>query len=112
MGIVNLNSLVDKTRHARPGWIMIEMVAALGIFAVLLVVLTRTQGQLQRLNAAHWARTRCTAAAQAQLDSIAAKGQPIADAELQRLWPKLTLAIETSPGKGAWPYLSRRQKQI
>ena len=81
---------------------MIEMMVALAILGILTVGLAQTQYQIQRFNAAQLARKRCIAAAQAQLDSIAATGQAITDAEVERLWPGIKAVVQQSPGQGEW----------
>ena len=81
---------------------MIEMMVALGILGILVVGLAQTQYQVQRFNAVQLARMRCIAAAQAQLDSIAVTGGPIAADELARLWPDIRLEVEQSAGEGQW----------
>ena len=85
---------------------MIEMMVALGILGILVVGLAQTQYQVQRFNAVQLARMRCIAAAQAQLDSIAATGQPIADAETERLWPGIRAEVQQLPGQGEWTGLT------
>ena len=85
---------------------MIEMMVALGILGILVVGLARTQYEVQRFNAVQLARMRCIAAAQAQLDSISATGQPIAADELARLWPGVRTVVEESPGQGEWTGLT------
>ena len=88
------------------GWLMIEMMVALAILGILAVGLAQTQYHLGRFNAVQLARMRCIAAAQAQLDSISATGQPIADNELARLWPGVRTVVDESPGQGDWTGLT------
>ena len=90
----------------RGGWIMIELVVAVGILGILLTALGQIQYQLTRLNALQWTRMRCITAGQAQLDSIAARGSPIADEEVERLWPGIHVQVEQAPGQGDWQGLT------
>jgi hypothetical protein len=47
-------------------------------------------------------RQRCTAAADAQLDSIAATGDVINEETIKRLWPNMKTSIEKIDGVGQW----------
>ncbi len=85
---------------------IIEIIFALVILGMLVVGLAQTQYLVQKFNAIQLARMRCVAAGQAQLDSIAATGRPIADAELKRLWPGIRMAVEQLPGQGEWTGLT------
>ena len=91
----------------RGGWIMVETVVALTILVMLLASLSLAEQTARRFNAIQLARQRCTAAGQAELDSIAATGEPIAEAELARLWPGIRAEIARSPGRGEWAALTR-----
>jgi hypothetical protein len=51
-------------------------------------------------------RQQCTAAAQAQLESITTTGKPIPNADFKRLWPKLDINIKSSAGTDQWQGLS------
>ncbi len=90
----------------RGGWIMIELVVALGILGILLTALGQIQYQLTKFNAIQWTRMRCITAGQGQLDSIAAGGRPIADEEVERLWPGIQVQVQRSPGQGDWQGLT------
>lgn len=90
----------------RNGWIMIELVAALGILALLSVGLAGSMHALGRFNKAQLATQQCLSAAQAQLDCIAATGKSIENKEFERLWPHVELSIEKIPGIGDWEGLT------
>ena len=90
----------------RGGWIMIELVVALGILGILLMALGQIQYQLTKFNAIQWTRMRCITAGQGQLDSIAAGDRPIADKEVERLWPGIQVQVERAPGQGDWQGLT------
>ncbi|MHC4457740.1 MAG: hypothetical protein ACYS0I_11775 [Planctomycetota bacterium] len=55
-----------------------------------------------RFNRYQLLRQRCIAAAQAQLDSISAVGEPIRDADFNRLWPEISVFIQQLPATGQW----------
>ena len=93
---------VCKTKGSHGGWILIEMMTALVILGILMFGMLKTQQQIQKFNAVQLARTRCIAAAQAELDSIAATGRGITDSQRARLWPGIRLELEQSPGQCQW----------
>ena len=97
---------IHKGVRCHGGWMIIEMMVALGILTMLVVGLAQTQYLVQKFNAIQLARMRCVAAGQAQLDSIAATGRPIADAELKRLWPGIRAVVEQFPGEEEWTGLT------
>lgn len=84
------------------GFLMSEIVVALAILGILLVGLGLSLHGFAKFNRYQLVRQRCIAAAQAELDSITATGKPIAAADFKRLWPKLGVSIEKSPGAGQW----------
>ena len=86
---------------------MIEAVISVGVLGILLGVMGLTQGQLRTFNALQLAKQRCAAAGQAQIDSIAATGNRLDGATLERLWPSVATAIEQTPGRGDWAGLTR-----
>ena len=98
--------LNNRARNSQPGWILIELLIAVGILAVLMVAMGPIQSQLKMFNSMQWTRGRCITASQGQLDSIAATGSPIADKDIQRLWPGIQVQIQLSPGQGDWQGLT------
>ena len=106
MKVRGLNNRASSNRCPRGGWILIELVVAVGILGILLTALGQIQYQLTKLNALQWTKARCVTAGQGQLDSIAATGSPIAKDELERLWPGIKLQIQRSPGQGDWQGLT------
>jgi type II secretory pathway pseudopilin PulG len=89
------------------GWILLETIVSLAILGMLIAGMTVAQEAAARMNACHLARQRCLAAAQAQLDSLAATGDGLAQEDLQRLWPGVSVNVQTQPGKGDWSGLTR-----
>jgi type II secretory pathway pseudopilin PulG len=84
------------------GFLFTEVIVALTILGILLIGLALSLDAFRRFNHYQLVRQRCTAAAQAQLDSIAATGRSIHDEDFKRLWPKLSVSIKESAGTGQW----------
>lgn len=84
------------------GFLAVEMTIALAILGLLIVGLALSMNVIVRFNRHQLVRQQCIAAIQAQLDSIAATGKPVPEEEFKRLWPKLNISIEQSPGQGQW----------
>lgn len=78
---------------------MIVAATILGLIAATLAMALYT---FSRLNHYQLTTQHCIAAAQAQLDSITATGKSIPNEDFQRLWPKLTISVENTPGTGQW----------
>ena len=78
---------------------MIVSTMVLGLITAALALALYT---FSRLNHYHLITQHCIAAAQAQLDSITATGKPIPDEDFQRLWPKLNISVESTPGTAQW----------
>ena len=84
---------------------MTEVIVSLSLLGLLLAGLALTLNGIARFNRYQLVRQRCIAAAQAQLDSIDATGEPIADEDFKQLWPKLNVDVKRSPGTGQWKAL-------
>lgn len=84
------------------GFLLTEITVALTVLGILLIGLALSLDGFARFNRYQLVRQRCTAAAQAELDSIAAMGKPIRDEDFKRLWPKLSISIQESAGIGQW----------
>jgi len=84
------------------GFLLSEMIVGLTVLGVLLAGLAVSLNGFARFNKYQLLRQRCTAAAQAELDSIAATGTPISDEDFKRLWPKVEVVISKSQGTGHW----------
>ena len=95
------NYLSGKAR-TRCGWIIAENILALSLLGALLAGLGMAQGQGRKFNAIMLTRQRCVAAAQAQLDSIAATSHPLADGKIGELWGGVRVVIEQTDGQGQW----------
>jgi hypothetical protein len=66
-----------------------------------------TVSTYRTINSLQMARLRCTAAAQAQLDSWTATGEMLDDQFVETHWPGVTLTTTRTPGKKAWAGLIR-----
>ena len=84
------------------GFLVTEITVALTVLTILLVGLGLSLNGFARFNRYQLVRQRCIAAAQAELDSIAATGRPIRDEDFKRLWPSLSVSIQESAGVGQW----------
>jgi prepilin-type N-terminal cleavage/methylation domain-containing protein len=92
--------IVQNTK--RPGFVLIELVTAIFIIGLMLAALAVSLDGYARFNDYLLTRQRCTASAQAQLDSIAVTGEMISDKDMQRLWPNIKISVERSEGVGQW----------
>ncbi|HUV63056.1 MAG TPA: type II secretion system protein [Sedimentisphaerales bacterium] len=88
------------------GFLMTEIIVALTVLGMLLAGLGVSLAGFARFNRYQLTRQRCIAAAQAQLESIAATGQPIPDQDFTRLWPGLTVSVREKPGEAQWQHLA------
>ncbi len=100
--IRSMGMLMNKNRTRCGGFLWAEMVVAIGLLGVVLTGLAVSLRGFALINDCQWARQRCTAAAQAQIDSLVAAGRPIEREELQRLWPRVEVRVDRSPGAGPW----------
>jgi len=78
------------------------MLVALTIFVLLLTGLGVTQSGVAAYQRFMLVRQHCLAAAQAQLDCIAATGKPMGQEPFQKTWPGLKAVIDQTPGQGDW----------
>ena len=92
--------MVKKMKNK--GFILSELAISLAILGILLTCLALLLNGFRKSNHYQLTRQRCTAAAQAQLDSIAVSGRAIDEEDFERLWPKLSVSIEKTDGSGQW----------
>ena len=97
--------MLDKNVKYK-GYLLVEIIVAISVLGFLIVAFALSLNGFARFNRFQLVRQQCTAAAQAQLDSIATTGKPIPDEEFQRLWPKLSVSIKQSDGTGQWQGLN------
>jgi len=94
-------------RNHHQGWITIEMISVVGVLLLIGDHLATLLGVTKRFNAEQMARMRCLAAAQAELDSLVARGTGLGEHQVQRLWPGVALQVQRAPGQGDWEGLDR-----
>jgi len=97
---------MDRTRRQSGGWTAIEALATIMILGMLLGGLGIAQWRMGEFNAVQHARRQCVAAAQAQIESLAARGKGMDGSDARRLWPGVSVAVEQSPGGGQWQGLT------
>jgi len=84
------------------GFLLIELITSLTVLGILLSCLAISLSGFRRFNHLQLVKQRCTAAAQAELDSIAFTGREISDEDFERLWPKLSVSIQYSEASDQW----------
>ncbi|MHC4558830.1 MAG: hypothetical protein ACYTFW_20270 [Planctomycetota bacterium] len=84
------------------GFLLTELTIALIILGILLAGLAYSLHGFAKFNRYQLVRQQCIAAAQAELDSINATGEPIPDEHFKQLWPELSVSINKSAGIGQW----------
>ena len=98
---------MSGTNSPYKGFLMTEVIVAMSLLGLLLAGLALSLNGIARFNRYQLVRQQCIAAAQAQLDSIAATGEPIGDEQSERLCPKLSVSVKRSPGTGQWQAMER-----
>jgi len=94
------------SRNAR-ALILTECVIAVSILILLLSGFWYSLATFRAFNHIQMTRLRCTAAAEAQLDSLTATGEEIDGATVQTLWPGVTLHVTRTVGEGQWKGLEQ-----
>ncbi len=84
------------------GFLFTELIVSLSIIGLILACLGTSLIGFGRFNHYQLTRQHCTAAAQAQLDSIAVTGKEIDEENFNRLWPKVDVSIDVLDGTGQW----------
>jgi type II secretory pathway pseudopilin PulG len=88
------------------GFLLTEVIVASGVLGVILIALALSMYGFAKFNRYQLVRQQCTAAAQAELESITTTGKPITDEDFKRLWPRLDVNIKSSAAAGQWQGLS------
>ena len=86
----------------REGFLLTEIVVSMAILGILVAALALSLHGFAKFNRYQLVRQQCIAAAQAELERIAATGAPIPDEDFDRLWSNLNISIKKSPGIGQW----------
>lgn len=89
------------------GFLLADLIVGIALFGVLLAGLGVSVGGFGAFNRYQWTRQQCVAAAIAQLDSVTATGAPIDSDECRRLWPRVAVSLERTPGERQWAGLER-----
>ena len=84
------------------GFLLTEIVVSMAILGILVAGLALSLHGFAKFNRYQLVRQKCIAAAQAELESMAATGGPIPDEDIARLWPNITVSTRKSPGTGQW----------
>jgi len=98
---------VSHALDRRRGFLMAELIVTFTLLGAIIVGLAVSIHSFGLFNRYEWARQRCLAAAQAQLDSFAVRHVSIDAETCARLWPGVTIAVEQQPGTGQWAGLQR-----
>ena len=93
--------MVERMRRTN-GFLMTELIVALSLLGLIFAGFAVSTHGFGAFNRYQWARQRCVAAAQAQLESLAIHGDPIADRECERLWPGVSLSVRREAGTDQW----------
>lgn len=86
----------------REGFLLTEIVVSMAILGIIVAALALSLYGFAKFNRYQLVRQQCIAAAQAELESMAATGAPVPDEDFARLWPKLSVSVKKSPGIGQW----------
>lgn len=104
-GLWEHKKVLDKNVKYK-GYLLVEIIVAISVLGFLIAAFVLSLSGFARFNRFQLVRQQCTAAAQAQLDSIATTGKQIPDEDFQRLWPKLSVSIRQTDGTGQWQGLN------
>ena len=88
------------------GYLLTEVIVAASVLGIILIALALSMYGFAKFNRYQLVKQQCTAAAQAQLESITTTGKPIPDDDFKRLWPRLDVNIKSSAGTDQWQGLS------
>ena len=89
-------------RNKYKGVFLAELIVSSAVLGTIFLCLTLFLHGTMKFNRFQLLRQQCTAAAQAQLDSITITGQSISDEDFKRLWPKVSITTKQSDGTGQW----------
>lgn len=92
--------MTDRTRQR--GFLLTELIVGMILLGMAVMGLTVSLRGYAMINHYQWTRQRCVAAAEAQLDSLAATGKSIDPNEIERLWPKVTVSVARTAGRDVW----------
>lgn len=81
---------------------MAELMVSTALLGMAVAGIAVTIQGATMINRYQWTRQRCVAAAEAQIDSLAATGKPIDEAEIARLWPEVQVTVDRTAGQAVW----------
>ena len=84
------------------GFLLAEIIVSFTLLGAIVIVLAVSTHGYSMFNRYQWARQRCLAAAQAQVDSLAARAVALDTKTCRRLWPEVDITIDKQPGSGQW----------
>ena len=93
---------MQRRRVRYSGFLLAELMVATALLGLIITGMAVSMNGFSLVNDCQWARQRCTAAAQAQLDSLAATGRLIEPQEIKRLWPGVDVSVDKSAGATLW----------
>jgi type II secretory pathway pseudopilin PulG len=93
---------MSRKKRRYSGFLFVEMTVAFTVIAMLLAGVAFSLNGIAKFNHYQLIRQQCIAAAQAELDSFTATGEPIKDEDFNRVWPQLKVSIDKSAGQGQW----------
>ena len=96
---------MSQNRIRCRGFLLAELMVATALLGLIITGLAVSMNGFSMFNDCQWARQRCTAAAQAQLDSLAATGRLIEPQEIKRLWPGVDVSVDKSVSAAPWDEL-------
>ena len=88
------------------GFLLAELTISISILGLLIACIAMSLNGFRRFTDYQMTRQRCIAAAQSQLDSIAATGKPIDENDFKQLWPQMAVTIEHGKDSGQWDGLA------
>jgi len=94
--------ITTRRRIGRAGYLLTEIVIALGVLGVLLSCMAQFHHSTAKYEKFLRVRRQCVAAGQAQLDSLAATGRAIDAEQVERLWPGVACTVGRREGEGQW----------
>lgn len=95
-------TMMAKRYKRATAFMMTELIVALSLLGLIFAGLALSMHGFGAFNRYQWARQQCVAAAQAQLDSLTARGILIEEQTCERLWPTVVMAVRRTPGAGQW----------
>ena len=97
---------MNCTHKKNKGWITLEVFIALAVLALIIACLASSTLTFGKINRRQFAKQRCTAAAEAVLDSITAKIEFLNENKIKMLWPEVQIEIEETKGADQWQGLT------